>query len=97
MSSVVLGAIWKKDGGQLFNYFNTFRQATALCLYASDWVEGRCIYQSRIVSIQDNEGYIQASGLPGYASVEAKKGGKESYFKVWARYYDLDYSPVWRC
>ena len=84
----------EEDGGQLFNYFNTFRQATALCLYASDWVEGRCIYQSRIVSIQDNEGYIQASGLPGYASVEAKKGGKESYFKVWRDTYDLDYSPV---
>lgn len=84
----------EEDGGQLFNYFNTFRQATALCLYASDWVEGRCVYQSRIVSIQDNEGYIQASGLPGYASVEAKKGGKESYFKVWRDTYDLDYSPV---
>lgn len=84
----------EEDGGQLFNYFNTFRQATALCLYASDWVEGRCIYQSRIVSIQDNEGYIQASGLPGYASVEAKKGGKESYFKVWRDTYDLDYSSV---
>lgn len=84
----------EEDGGQLFNYFNTFRQATALCLYASDWVDGSCVYQSRIVSIQDNEGYIQASGLPGYASVEAKKGGKESYFKVWRDTYDLDYSPV---
>lgn len=84
----------EEDGGQLFNYFNTYRQATALCLYASDWVEERCVYQSRIVSIQDNESYIQASGLPSYADVAAKKGGKESYFKVWRDTYDLDYSPV---
>ena len=84
----------EEDGGQLFNYFNTYRQATALCLYASDWVDGSCVYQSRIVSIQDNESYIQASGLPSYADVAAKKGGKESYFKVWRDTYDLDYSPV---
>ena len=84
----------EEDGGQLFNYFNTYRQATALCLYASDWDGGRCIYQSRIGSIQDNESYIQASKLPSYADVEAKKGGKESYFKVWRDTYDLDYSPM---
>ena len=84
----------EEDGGQLFNYFNTYRQAIALCLYASDWDGGRCIYQSRIVSIQDNESYIQASKLPSYADVEAKKGGKESYFKVWRDTYDLDYSPM---
>lgn len=84
----------EEDGGQLFNYFNTYRQATALCLYASDWDGGRCIYQSRIVSIHDNESYIQASKLPSYADVEAKKGGKESYFKVWRDTYDLDYSPM---
>ena len=84
----------EEDGGQLFNYFNTYRQATALCLYASDWVEERCVYQSRIVSIHDNESYIQASKLPSYADVEAKKGGKESYFKVWRDTYDLDYSPM---
>ena len=30
----------EEDGGQLFNYFNTFRQATALCLYASDLGRG---------------------------------------------------------
>nr|WP_314749861.1 N-6 DNA methylase [uncultured Porphyromonas sp.] len=82
----------EKDGGQLFNYFNTYRQATALCLYASDWDGGRCVYQSRIVSIQDNESYIQASKLPSYADVDAKKGGIESYFKVWRDTYGLGYS-----
>lgn len=80
----------KKDGGQLFNYFNTFRQATALCLYASDWVGGRCIYQSHIVSIQDDEGYIKKNKCRSYADVEEKKEGKESYFNVWRDTYALD-------
>ena len=79
----------KKDGGQLFNYFNTFRQATALCLYASDWVGGRCIYQSHIVSIQDDEGYIKKNKCRSYADVEEKKEGKESYFNVWRDTYAL--------
>lgn len=82
----------KKDGGQLFNYFNTFRQATALCLYASDWVEGRCIYQSRIVSIRDNESLVEKSKCRSYADVEKKKEGKEAYFKVWRDTYALGYS-----
>ena len=82
----------ERDGGQLFNYFNTYRQATALCLYASDWDGVRCVYQSRIVCIQDNESYIQVSKLPSYADVEAKKGGIESYFKVWRDTYGLGYS-----
>jgi N-6 DNA methylase len=84
----------EKDGGQLFNYFNTFRQATVLCLYASDWVGERCVYQSRIVSIQDNESYIQATKLRSYADVKEKMEGKEAYFKVWRDTYDLDYSSV---
>ena len=84
----------EKDGGQLFNYFNTFRQATVLCLYASDWVGARCVYQSRIVSIQDNESYIQATKLRSYADVKEKMEGKEAYFKVWRDTYDLDYSSV---
>lgn len=84
----------EKDGGQLFNYFNTFRQATVLCLYASDWVGERCVYQSRIVSIQDNESYISATKLRSYADVKEKMEGKEAYFKVWRDTYDLDYSSV---
>lgn len=84
----------EKDGGQLFNYFNTFRQAIVLCLYASDWVGERCVYQSRIVSIQDNESYIQAAKLRSYADVKEKMEGKEAYFKVWRDTYDLDYSSA---
>lgn len=79
-------------GGQLFNYFNTYRQAQALCLYASDWVEGRCVYYSHIVSMTDNLDYLRDKPeLKSYAEVGLKQGGKEEYFAVWQKTYDQDY------
>lgn len=79
-------------GGQLFNYFNTYRQAQALCLYASDWVEGRCVYYSHIVSMTDNLDYLRDKPeLKSYAKVGLKQGGKEEYFVVWQKTYDQDY------
>lgn len=85
----------QEDGGQLFNYFNSYRKAKALCLYTSDWLEGLCTYSSYIVSMEDNEDYLRAdSRLKGYRQVAEERGGKEAYFKVWKDTYDYDYSTV---
>lgn len=85
----------QEDGGQLFNYFNSYRKAKALCLYASDWNDGKCSYVSHIVSMEDNEEYLRAdNSLRGYGNVAEEKGGKEEYFKVWKNTYDCDYSTV---
>lgn len=85
----------QEDGGQLFNYFNSYRKAKALCLYASDWDNDKCTYVSHIVSMEDNEEYLRADGkLKGYGKVAEEKGGKEEYFKVWRNTYDCDYSTV---
>lgn len=84
-----------EDGGQLFNYFNSYRKAKALCLYASDWQGEECIYQSYIVLMEDNEEYLRADNkLKGYSKVAEERGGKEEYFKVWKNTYDRDYSTV---
>ena len=84
-----------EDGGQLFNYFNSYRKAKALCLYASDWQNNECVYSSHIVSMEDNEEYLRAdNSLKGYGNVVEERGGKEEYFKVWKNSYDLDYSTV---
>ena len=84
-----------EDGGQLFNYFNSYRKAKALCLYASDWQNNECVYSSHIVSMEDNEEYLRAdNSLKGYEKVAEERGGKEEYFKVWKNTYDLDYSTV---
>lgn len=97
-SSKELSKAWHRmneDGGQLFNYFNSYRKAKALCLYTSDWQGEACIYQSYIVSMEDNEDYLRAdSKLKGYNKVAEEKGGKEEYFKVWKNTYDCDYSSV---
>lgn len=85
----------QEDGGQLFNYFNSYRKAKALCLYASDWQNDECVYSCRIVSMEDNEEYLRADNkLKGYGKVVEEKGGKEEYFKVWKNTYDCDYSAV---
>lgn len=85
----------QEDGGQLFNYFNSYRKAKALCLYASDWDNDKCTYVSHIVPMEDNEEYLRADGkLKGYGKVAEEKGGKEEYFKVWRNTYDCDYSTV---
>lgn len=89
---------WHKmieDGGQLFNYFNSYRKDQALCLYASDWQDGECVYSNYIVSMEDNDDYLRADKkLKGYRKVAEEKGGKEDYFKVWKNTYDLDYSTI---
>lgn len=85
----------QEDGGQLFNYFNSYRKSKALCLYASDWQNDECVYSCRIVSMEDNEEYLRADNkLKGYEKVVEEKGGKEEYFKVWKTTYDCDYSTV---
>lgn len=85
----------QEDGGQLFNYFNSYRKAKALCLYTSDWQGDLCSYSSYVVSMEDNEDYLRAdSRLKGYRQIAEERGGKEEYFKVWKNTYDCDYSTV---
>ena len=46
------------DGGQLFNYFNSFQKAKFLCLYASSFENEDCkniIYDNKIISLIDIE------------------------------------------
>ena len=54
---------WKKtlhDGDQLFRYFNSYRQAQALCLYTSDYTEeGKLKRTTHIISMCDNEEYLK--------------------------------------
>ncbi len=85
---------WKKmlqDGGQLFNYFNSFLKAEYLCLYASDYEDGKCTYTSNIISLKDNKEYLLLNKkLIGFESLA--KETKEAYFKVWKETYQQDYS-----
>ncbi len=92
---------WKQtlfNGSQLFNYFNTYRGAEALCLYASDWTEdGGLSYVSHIISMRDNEEYLQTNKeLKSFKSVGESKGGgtKDDYFTVWAETYKKEFDTA---
>lgn len=89
-----LDKAWKRtlqDGGQLFNYFNTYRQAKYLCLYASDFQDGHLSQDYYLISMQDNPEYLESNkNLLSFAKVQEKNAGKEAYFSVWKDTYQQD-------
>lgn len=48
----------QKDGGQLFNYYNSYRQAQWLCLYACGFVNNQAESAYRLISMKDNDEYL---------------------------------------
>lgn len=87
---------WKKtlqDGGQLFNYYNTYRQAQYLVLYASDFVYGepRCNY--RLITMTDNKEYLESNPkLLSFEKVSADNGTRDDFFRVWSETYGKDFA-----
>lgn len=88
---------WKKtlvDGDQLFRYYNSYRQAQALCMYTSDLSgEGKIKRTTNIISMVDNEDYLATDKkLKSFKSVRDENGNKEDYFNVWKYTYQQDFS-----
>ena len=85
---------WKrmqKDGGQLFNYFNSYRKAQYLCLYASDWLNNQVERSYHLVSLKDNDEYLESdSKLKSYRTVHEANGSRSEFFEVWKQTYQLD-------
>ncbi|WP_394261904.1 hypothetical protein [Moraxella boevrei] len=86
---------WKKmltNGGQLFNYFNTYRSCQHLCLYACDFNNQQVERIYHLISMADNDDYLNNDkNLIGFKTVHENNGGKEAYFKVWKDTYQYDY------
>lgn len=84
--------IMNNKGGQLFNYFNSFRRAKYLCLYASDIIDGEITPFYYVVSMVDNREYLATNKkLVGYEDVKAKGEGRDEFFNVWKYTYGQDY------
>lgn len=87
---------WRKtllDGDQLFNYYNTYRQAQYLALYAADFVDGepRCDY--RLITMTDNNDYLESNPhLVSYTKVSHDNGTRDDFFRVWCDTYGKDFS-----
>lgn len=83
-----------KDGGQLFNYYNSYRQAKWICLYTADFDEDTQKHSSlyHLISMQDNEEYLQTnSHFRSFKEVADANSGKEEFFKVWKDTYQCDF------
>lgn len=89
---------WKKtlvDGDQLFRYYNSYRQAQALCLYMSDFSGGGLKRSTNIISMVDNEEYLETNKkLRSFKDVRDENGDKHDYFSVWKNTYQQDFSTV---
>ena len=81
------------DGGQLFRYYNSYRQAKALCLYTSDINESGIKRITNIISMEDNEKYLSTDkSLKSFKQVQEDNGDKIDYFNVWKTTYQQDYA-----
>ena len=90
-----------RDGDQLFRYFNTYRKAQYLCMYAADCPEyrknGEKIYRLEInyhvISLVDNEEYLQTDNkLHSFLEMREQQGGNEDFFNVWKQTYKQDFT-----
>lgn len=90
-----------RNGDQLFRYFNTYRKAKYLCLYAADFPEykkngekvNRFENIYHIISLVDNEDYLQTdTNLRSFKEMREEQGGSEEFFKVWKNTYKQDYN-----
>lgn len=90
-----------RNGDQLFRYFNTYRKAKYLCLYAADFPEytknGHKEYRFEniynIISLVDNNEYLQTdSNLRSFDQLRKEQGSAEEFFNVWKQTYKQDFN-----
>lgn len=90
-----------RNGDQLFRYFNTYRRAHYLCMYAADYPEytkdghkeHRFENIYHIISLEDNEEYLQTdSKLRNFKQLREEQGSAEEFFAVWKQTYKQDFN-----
>lgn len=90
-----------RNGDQLFRYFNTYRKAKYLCLFAADYPEytkeGKTEHRYEniyhIISLLDNEEYLKTDcSLQSFKSLRENQGSSEDFFNVWKKTYTQDYN-----
>jgi len=80
-------------GGQMLTYAKQAGTTQYVCLYASDFVDGKVIYFSNIISLNDNEKLLQelADKKP-LSFKEAKALEVEDIYRAWKETYNLDFA-----
>lgn len=90
-----------RNGDQLFRYFNTYRKAKYLCLFAADYPEytkdghKEHKYENiyHIISLVDNEEYIRTDNkLRSFQQLRDEQGSSDDFFNVWKQTYKQDFN-----
>ena len=87
---------WKNTlqrGGQMLTYAKQAGSTQYVCLYASDFIDGKTVYFSNIISLTDNEKLLQelADKKP-LSFKDAKALEVEDIYKAWKETYNLNYA-----
>jgi len=78
----------KKDGGQLFSYFQQERNTRYLCLYSSDIIDNKIKSLYYLISVTDNQEYINNNKkTKSYKEATTNK----ELFSVWEQTYKKTY------
>lgn len=87
----------QKDGGQLFSYVAALGKCDWVCLYAADFDHGDIIYNSHLITLKDNEEYLNDQN----ANIKKEEDKKPYFknatnhtelFKVWNESYQTGYT-----
>ena len=75
----------KKDGGQLFSYFQQDKNAELLMLYTSKLENNKIIYENKIITIEDS--YRQAGSVKDCYDLWNKLSKDNGVFDEWVKPY----------
>lgn len=80
-------------GGQMLTYAKQAGTTQYVCLYASDFADGKVVYFSNIISLNDNEKLLQelADKKP-LSFKEAKALEVQDIYRAWKETYNLDFA-----
>lgn len=77
----------QKDGGQLFNYFQSWRELSYLCLYTSYFYNQEFSEEYHLISLKDEDYNAIETRKNQLTFKDLGKKGKEEFFKVWSETY----------
>lgn len=87
---------WKKtliNGGQLLSYVKQAGSTQFVCLYSSDYLDGKVVWHNYLLTLKDNEKLLLELAEKAPLSFEKAKGlDVEDIFKAWSATYQQDYA-----
>jgi len=78
-----------ENGSQLFGYAQQEKDASFLCLYASDFIDEKVKPNYRLITLKDNKQYLEDN--PKFESFKDAKV-REDLYRVWKTTYQKDFT-----